>query len=340
MNYKLFKYQLLSFGVLISVASNAQVGINTTSISPGTILDIKSDNKGIILPRLNINNLNTITPVTEGTTSGILAYNTNTTTGPGYFYWDGAKWISISDLNLAKDDLKQLDLLRTYDINGKKLNFKDGNVGIDQNNPARKLHVGGTGKTIRVDGLSADNNEFNLGGTENASVMVNAEGDLVLQEPISKLYINESDSDTFLHDASILQSNIGEPKSMVIHTRTVALNRETLLEVVFYAGCAVTDRSGSPINDGITRGYDIKVEAVKEVTNERIDVAYDASSYTSSDLTSVFASFALNGSGYVLLPAGTHTIEMTASAEGGGTFGYTVAFGVEDANRFQVIYHD
>ncbi|MAY22304.1 MAG: hypothetical protein CMC74_05965 [Flavobacteriaceae bacterium] len=74
---------------------NAQVGINTTSPSAGSILDVESSDKGVLIPRVNIANLATIAPITGGSTESLLVYNTNTTTGPGFFYWDGTVWVAI-----------------------------------------------------------------------------------------------------------------------------------------------------------------------------------------------------------------------------------------------------
>jgi hypothetical protein len=93
--------QNLSVGILLlsSVIVNAQnVGINATGAAPNgdAMLDISSTNKGLLVPRVNIADLTTITPVTGGATTSLLVYNTNATTGLGYYYWDGADWINMS----------------------------------------------------------------------------------------------------------------------------------------------------------------------------------------------------------------------------------------------------
>lgn len=75
--------------------TNAQVGIGTTHPSAGSILDITSTNKGILIPRVNIANLTTIAPVTGGSTTSLLVWNTNATTGVGFHYWDGNDWIPL-----------------------------------------------------------------------------------------------------------------------------------------------------------------------------------------------------------------------------------------------------
>jgi hypothetical protein len=73
----------------------SQVGINTVSPQPGSMLDITSIDKGILVPRVDITNLSTIAPITGGAPESLLVYNTNTTTGKGFHYWDGSVWIPI-----------------------------------------------------------------------------------------------------------------------------------------------------------------------------------------------------------------------------------------------------
>ncbi|HET8884854.1 MAG TPA: hypothetical protein VFM70_00725 [Salinimicrobium sp.] len=74
--------------------AQAQVGIGTTTISDGAILDITSTDKGLLIPRVNITDLATSAPITTPT-EGLMVYNTNSTTGPGFFYWDGTAWVPV-----------------------------------------------------------------------------------------------------------------------------------------------------------------------------------------------------------------------------------------------------
>lgn len=90
--------RLLMFSLLIffyGIKSSAQVGINTTTPQPGAILDIQSSNKGMLVPRVDIANLNTIAPVTGGATESLLVYNTNITTGRGFYFWNGSLWFPL-----------------------------------------------------------------------------------------------------------------------------------------------------------------------------------------------------------------------------------------------------
>ncbi len=91
-------------GIFLSINTYSQnVGINSTGASPDASagLDIKFTDKGLLIPRVDISDLSTEAPLSSAATS-ILVYNTNTTTGPGYFYWDGSKWVKFLDLNDGK----------------------------------------------------------------------------------------------------------------------------------------------------------------------------------------------------------------------------------------------
>lgn len=91
--------RLLMFSLLIffyGIKTSAQVGINTTTPQPGAILDIESSNKGMLVPRVDIANLNTIAPITGGATESLLVYNTNAATGVGFHYWTGSLWFPLN----------------------------------------------------------------------------------------------------------------------------------------------------------------------------------------------------------------------------------------------------
>jgi len=91
----LLKFIILTTLFLASNMVSAQIGINTTAPLPDSMLEIASSNKGILIPRVSIPDLNNISPITGGSTESLLVYNTNVTTVKGYYYWDGAKWQNV-----------------------------------------------------------------------------------------------------------------------------------------------------------------------------------------------------------------------------------------------------
>lgn len=82
--------------LLLSMAylSYGQVGIGTDSPSSGTLLDVKdsTNQSGVLLPQVDIEDLNTVAPLPSGTELGTLVYNTNIISGAGYYFWDGSSW--------------------------------------------------------------------------------------------------------------------------------------------------------------------------------------------------------------------------------------------------------
>jgi hypothetical protein len=99
MKTKLLIFLFISLASFFSFDAIGQVGINTTSPLGGSMLDVTSSDKGILIPRVDIANLNNIAPITGGATESLLVYNTNTTTGKGFHYWNGSLWIPL----LGKD---------------------------------------------------------------------------------------------------------------------------------------------------------------------------------------------------------------------------------------------
>jgi hypothetical protein len=97
------KYIFISLFTCASLTNYAQnVGINATGTAPNAsaMLDVSSTNKGLLIPRLALTAANSNAPIGATITTSLLVYNTATAgTGtnavsPGYYYWDGSKWVS------------------------------------------------------------------------------------------------------------------------------------------------------------------------------------------------------------------------------------------------------
>lgn len=102
---KLQLFLTLLFGGLIFGSLNAQnVGINSTGNAPDASagLDVNFTNKGVLIPRVNLNSTSSSSPVSSPENS-LLVYNNATANDvyPGYYYWvkNGAsgKWIRIGE---------------------------------------------------------------------------------------------------------------------------------------------------------------------------------------------------------------------------------------------------
>jgi hypothetical protein len=90
-------FRISCIAILLSSAAVAQVGVNTTTPNPSAALDINSSDKGIMLPKVALTGTNDITTISATQATGLLVYNTATTTGsvrvtPGFYYWNGSSW--------------------------------------------------------------------------------------------------------------------------------------------------------------------------------------------------------------------------------------------------------
>jgi hypothetical protein len=114
------KILLFIVGLIAIVQLQAQNGVAISTSSSATpdgsaILDVQSTSQGMLIPRLDIANLSTAAPVTSPAT-GLMAYNTNTTTGPGFFYWDGSAWTSLGGGAEELDDLSDVNAPGNYNL--------------------------------------------------------------------------------------------------------------------------------------------------------------------------------------------------------------------------------
>lgn len=81
------------------VCSAQNIGINgsgsTPNISAG--LDVDFTNKGLLIPRVALTQTTSNAPIGASVATSLLVYNTATINDvtPGYYYWDGSKWVKF-----------------------------------------------------------------------------------------------------------------------------------------------------------------------------------------------------------------------------------------------------
>lgn len=148
---------LLAMFLLLQTAIYAQVGINEDNSSPdaSAILDVKSTNKGMLIPRMNTTQRAAIaTPAT-----GLLVYDTTTNS---FWYYTGSAW---SDLSSDTDTDDQ-----TLSIAGGNLSISEGNTvdisGVDTDDQTLSITGGNLtiseGNTVNISGVDTDTDDQTL----------------------------------------------------------------------------------------------------------------------------------------------------------------------------------
>ncbi len=141
----------------------AQVGINNdgSDPDPSAMLDVKSNNKGVLIPRMDNAAMNGIPSPVEG----LVIYNTEK---KEFYYYTGSAWIPMGGDGKFVDGVDPNDAVYTQ-----------GNVGIGVDDPQAPLHIQGR---IRA---SANNDNYvemdgvptTIGGAPALEGVVKIEGD-------------------------------------------------------------------------------------------------------------------------------------------------------------------
>ena len=133
------KKQIILFGFLfISLSIFAQVGINTTAPDSSAVLDLKANNKGLLIPSMTTTEREAMqaAPPSTGLADGLLVYDTDY---KRFYFWDSSvsKWVVLNNWrkeytsNAADDEHVSIVL------------ENNSNVGIAQTSPNSKLTVNG-----------------------------------------------------------------------------------------------------------------------------------------------------------------------------------------------------
>lgn len=128
---------LLALSIFYSAVSFAQVGVGTIVPNSSTMLDVVASDKGVLLPRVQLNNSTDATTIVSQNEVGLLVYNTtaNGDIGVGYHFWDGAKWVAMRTEGLTSG---------TGDPNGNGTTGEAGDIYVDESTGDIYIHDGNT----------------------------------------------------------------------------------------------------------------------------------------------------------------------------------------------------
>jgi hypothetical protein len=139
---------LLSLGYNINAQNKElKIGTNPTIKQPSAVLEVESANKGMLMPRVELDDVLDVTTILAPA-NALTVFNTATAgtapndVTPGYYYWSTAesKWIRL---------LNQKDAVEPWQVEGTTNKATDntqniyqmGNVGIGTATPEGRLHV-------------------------------------------------------------------------------------------------------------------------------------------------------------------------------------------------------
>ncbi|MBC7412406.1 MAG: hypothetical protein H7331_08120 [Bacteroidia bacterium] len=149
--------------VLLTLKATSQaqnIGINNLTPDASAIMDISHSSRGLLIPRLPLTSTTDVITIVSPALS-LLVFNTATAgvspndVTPGYYYWNGIKWVGISGDSwrltgnagttagtnfVGTIDNKDL-VFKTNSIENMRILNTNGNVGIGTTTPALKLHL-------------------------------------------------------------------------------------------------------------------------------------------------------------------------------------------------------
>ena len=202
------KLTLSLLTLAISLALHAQVAINTdgSAANNSAMLDVKSTNHGILIPRMTVSQRATIpTPLP----TGLLIFQTDSNTG--FYFYNGTVWIrltdgfssvkKVDDLSDGKSDSNGSSIFLGKDAGFNDNGSNNGNVGIGNN----ALRVNSSGSGNSATGFSALYN--NITGYSNVAIGTSALNSNTTRSNLvaigdSALYNNETGAQPGTYEAT------------------------------------------------------------------------------------------------------------------------------------------
>ncbi|UVD79698.1 hypothetical protein NWE55_16505 [Myroides albus] len=111
----------LSFGAFAQIGT----GFGTKKPSPAAILEVKSENKGVLIPRIELKDLNTFGLAADTKDEGMLIYNSTevkdasnvVTIGIGFYYWTnkptGGQWEKVTSQSVVNNLVDRITVIES-----------------------------------------------------------------------------------------------------------------------------------------------------------------------------------------------------------------------------------
>jgi len=206
---KTYQYLLGGFLLLWQLTLFAQVGIGTTSPDPSSLLDMQSSNKGVLIPRVSIDNItNQLLDGVNTASTSLLVWNTNAFViggdGVGFYFFNNSVWEKLSSQTIIAEN--------GVDLTGSTIRLGGNltqNTSITQGIYDLNLNLSSTGDfNVQDNGVThlqvRDNGDTYFGG----EVVVTEEND-VTGTTIARLY------NIFDEDGALYLYRNGQPQHRI-----------------------------------------------------------------------------------------------------------------------------
>lgn len=340
-----------------STEGNAEVTsadfIGTTNNVP---LDFRTNNTN----RLRISN----------NSNQILAMSGGTPTNPFYSWNDDNDmgiWSASSDqLSLGVDRTEYLTLIEAatdqlvFNESGEIIDTRikssgsdsmlfidseNNRIGIQNDLPQTTLHLG-EDSGMRIDELNKANNVYYT-SNDPMPVYVNTNGDLRLQPSLTQNFFGVNASNFAGNGIAFFANGLnGNPNggtvTKTLYSTTLNLTQESVVHINYQISIQIThlteDLQSPPVLDGAPRKYSAWVE----INGSSVKVAFDTDMYTNSNLESGSHTYAagyyyLSGMNSLVLPAGSHTLNLVGQTQSETGQAYIIRYGATAHEVFQAI---
>lgn len=218
----------------LSFNTFAQVGIGNTNPDQSSLLEIgdgtDTNDKGVLIPRVKLTNLTSATSPISSPATGLMVYNTEPTTGLGFFYWNGTRWMGIdgekdwkldgnAGTNAATDFLGTIDntalQFRTRDFT--RFEITSGNTqanggrlrAFTNGNATQPVYSWNTSPNMGLYALGTNILGFSTNSAERMRIAANGDVAVGNGNPLSKLHVtlNQNNRPSIYSEITVSNSN-------------------------------------------------------------------------------------------------------------------------------------
>ncbi len=235
------KKNIFTVIVAFSFASlYSQVGIGTTSPDASSILDIKSANAGLLIPRVSLRSTTDVVTIANPATS-LLVYNTSSVSDvtPGFYYWD-TYWKAF------KENAPSFDSSNSWNLTGNTLSTGNEYLGTNNFNSL----------VFKVNNIQVGKFHPNGGISLGQGAVANDNSSIAIGRNASALTSNEAIALGYSANSSGYQSVALGYNALASNNSTVSIGKDS--KSSGYQSMALGFQASSTNNSNVSIGNDAK----------------------------------------------------------------------------------